>query len=153
MKCEVCGEIAIHHVTEVINGKPVEHHVCEAHLAASGTPDYPPAPPPRSALGELWSDTSIRQALKDEVSREILIAYLLPSLCEALRDRHPDVRLRAAFMLASLGVDAESTRGALRDALKDESAIVRKVAGAAIEQIQIESRMHPSQRSYRMFIV
>jgi hypothetical protein len=154
MNCHVCGKIAIHHVTEIINGKPAEVHVCEAHLAEAGSPKYPPAPPTqRSLLAEIWSDASFRYALQDAVSREMLIAYLLPPLCEALRDRHPEVRLRAAFMLASLGIDAESAHGALRDALADENLLVRKVAAAAIEQIQIESKMHPSQRRYRTVVV
>jgi HEAT repeat protein len=74
-------------------------------------------------------------------------------LCEALRDRHPEVRLRAAFMLASLGIDAESAHGALRDALQDESVLVRRVAAAAIEQAEIDTKMHPSQRRYRLVVV
>jgi len=155
MKCQVCGETAILHVTEVVDGKPVENHVCcAAHLGQAGSPDYPPEPPmQRSALWELWGEPGIRRALEDPVSRQTLIAYLLPPLCEALRDRHPDVRLRAAFILAELGGDAESAIGALRDALSDSDERVQMLAKAAIEHIETDSKKHSSKKRHPLFVI
>jgi protein-arginine kinase activator protein McsA len=32
MKCQACDEQATHHVTDLVDGEPVEYHICEKHL-------------------------------------------------------------------------------------------------------------------------
>jgi hypothetical protein len=140
MKCEICGETAVHHVTDFVDGRSVDHHVCGVHLAEVGTVANAPAPRTRlSPLWDLYRDARIQKALTDPTALQTLVAYLLPPLCEALRDRNADVRLRAALFLARLGRNAESAIGALRDALEDRDAGVKMVAEAAIRQAKAGS--------------
>jgi hypothetical protein len=139
MKCQACNKAATHHVTEIDSGKPVEYHVCDAHLpdldalkSAAG------ANKPATGYGAFLDDPEIREALRDPVAREKMAGCLLPALCLALLDHKPELRVVSAFRLMQLGPNAKSALGALRDALHDPDERVRKAAGIAIEYIETE---------------
>jgi hypothetical protein len=137
MKCQECDNAAVLHTTDIVNGKPVSHHVCSEHAsdvlrADRLTPQQVPAP----IVRQVMTDPQLRTALLDPAARQKLAAGLLPSLIVALNDAQPEVRIQAAFRIMAFGADAESAIEPLRETLNDEDARVRKIAGAAIVQIQ-----------------
>jgi HEAT repeat protein len=149
MKCQACVKAATIHMTEIVAGGAVEYHVCEKH--AEELSQLKPgalaalAQEPYSGLMTLLNDPEVRKALKDPVAKEKMAAYQLPALCLALLDENPAVRIEAGFHLMYWGADAKAALGALKDALKDADERVRKVAAAAIQQI--ESGESPPFRS------
>jgi HEAT repeat protein len=96
------------------------------------TPQQVPAP----LVRQVMTDPQLRTALLDPAARQKLAAWLLPSLIVALNDVQPEVRIQATFRIMAFGADAESAIEPLRETLNDEDARVRKIAGAAIVQIQ-----------------
>lgn len=137
MKCQACDDSATIHVTEIVDGKLAEYHVCEKHpLEISSLKGTQPHPP--STASTLWQDGEIEKAFLDPVARQKMAAYLLPALCVSLLDQNADVRVLSAFRMMQLGSDARSALGALRDALNDANERVRRVAEVAIEFIQPE---------------
>jgi len=136
MKCQDCNETATHHVTDLIAGQPAEYHVCEAHLRELDklTPILR-REDKRKGIGAFWTDQQLRHALAMPLAREKLAAHLLPALCLALVDEQAEVRIIAAFRLMVLSSSAESTKGALQDALQDPDARVRRAAAMALDSI------------------
>jgi hypothetical protein len=134
MKCQKCDNHASQHITEMVDGAPVEYHVCEEH--GNDLSSIKGLQPGTSSLTSVFSDPDLRAALADQDARNKVSAWVLPSLCLALVDERAEVRIHAAFRLMSLGKDAESVLDALRDALDDEDERVQKIAKAAIEHIQ-----------------
>ena len=130
MKCQSCNDPATHHITEIVGGDWVEHHVCDNHVqeldALKGT----------KATGGYEPGPEFLQAHSDPVARQKLAAHLLPALCLALRDDLATVRALAAFWLGSLGGDAASAAGALREAQDDPDTQVRKAAEYALRMIR-----------------
>ena len=133
MKCQKCDNDASHHITELVNGTPVEYHVCEKH--GNDLSSLKGLQPGKSPLMSVYLDLELRTALDDQDARNKVSARILPSLCLALTDERAEVRIQAAFRLMSLGKDAESVLNTLRDALEDEDERVQKIARAAIEHI------------------
>jgi hypothetical protein len=139
MKCQECDSAATLHVTEMMDGKPVEYHVCATHV---GTLEslQPAAGPPvdESLFGRGWffADPELMAAVRDRDARQKLAAFLLPALCLALADEKPEVRICAVFGHLWLGHDAVSTLGALRDALHDADTRVRRAAELAIAYLE-----------------
>jgi hypothetical protein len=140
MKCQVCQEVATLHITDIVAGQPVEHHVCDRHLQDLGA-GKPVEAVNRSVPGPLAfaSDPQLGDALNDPVAREKVAAHLLPPLCLALLDEMPEVRILAAFRLMMFGPDARSAAGALRAALQDPDERVRKAADFALEFIETKN--------------
>jgi HEAT repeat protein len=139
MKCQACDGVATHHVTEIVQGKTVEYHVCDTHLKNVGELEpYQWQRGMAKGLGAFLADPQLREAVRDATAREKVSAHQLPALCLALLDPKPEVRVAAAFQLLRLGPDARSAEGALRDALRDPDERVRKAAQAALESIQGE---------------
>jgi hypothetical protein len=137
MKCQACEEVATHHVTEIVGGKPVDYHVCGAHLKNLGDLEPPKRQhEKREGIGAFMTDPELLDALRDAAAREKVSAHQLPPLCLALLDPKPEVRVGASFQLMLLGSDALSANGALRQALQDLDERVRKAAQAALEEIQ-----------------
>jgi hypothetical protein len=137
MKCELCDEAATTHVTEMVDGKPTEHHVCETHARhLNALP--PPSIPEHAPTGEVafLLDTALLDALRDQGAQEKLLAHLLPALCVALLDPTPEIRIAATFFLTRIAADAESVKQALRDALNDQDERVRKASQIALESIE-----------------
>jgi hypothetical protein len=138
MNCQKCDKPATIHVTEIVDDKPVDYHVCAEHFKDLG--DMEPVSRamhnPAKGPAAFWGDDNLRKALADPVAREKGAAYLLPALCLALLDEQPEVRVAAAYRLMWLGSDARSTLGALRDAVQDPDERVRKAAEIAAEFIQ-----------------
>jgi hypothetical protein len=142
MKCQACEKAATLHVTDITAGAPVEYHVCEAHFRDLETLPAPPKPPP-TGLRAFWHDPEVFAAMRDPGARMEMAAYLLPALCLALLDTRPEVRILAAYHLLRLGGDAGSALGALRQALQDADARVRRAARTALESIEAgESTFH-----------
>lgn len=137
MKCQECDQQATTHVTEIVAGKAVEYHVCEAHLQK--LEDLEPALPGRKGVAAFF-DPKLTEALSNPVAREKIASHLLPALCLALLDESPEVRVVAAFRLMMLGSDARSTLGALQDALSDPDERVRQAAQIALEFIQSDEQ-------------
>jgi hypothetical protein len=115
MRCQECDQAATSHVTEIVEGKAVEYHLCEKHLAALDTLEAKGCKPPP------WREP-------DPVATQKMAAYLLPALCLALLDEVAGVRLQACFWLKLLGSHAESALGALQAARQDPDPEVRKLA-------------------------
>jgi len=63
MKCQVCNETAVHHITDLAAGTPVEFHVCEAHFA-----DLASLEPARAANDDEPAVQAVRDAGCCEVS-------------------------------------------------------------------------------------
>jgi hypothetical protein len=118
MNCQKCDNHASQHITEMVDGAPVEYHVCEGH--ANDLSSIKGLPPGTSSLTSVFSDPDLRSALTDQNARNKVSAWVLPSLCLALVDERAEVRIHAAFRLMSLGRDAESVLDALRDAVRNE---------------------------------
>jgi hypothetical protein len=131
MKCQQCTKAATAHITELVNGAPVEYHVCEDHLAVLETL---PGQPPRRPLPEVAD--SLCRAWANPVARQKMAAHLLPALCLALLNEQVEVRILACFWLTELRLDANSALGALRTALSDSDERVRKAAEFAIATIE-----------------
>ena len=139
MKCQKCDKAATHHVTEFAAGERVEFHVCEAHVQElDGMKPRRVSRLGRSRVSvrEFLLDAELRECLLDPLARDKYIAFLLPALFLALLDERPEVRIIAAFKLMRLGSDARSAVGALRDALQDQDARVRKAAEIALEHME-----------------
>jgi HEAT repeat protein len=139
MKCQQCDKAATIHVTEIVADMPVDYHVCETHFQDLDSTKLSVGSA-KQTTGPLsfWVDAKLRDALADPVAREKVAAYSLPALCLALLDDRPEVRVAAAFHLMSLGRDAESASGALRNALNDPDERVRNAARIALDVIQKE---------------
>jgi hypothetical protein len=128
MKCQQCTNPATMHITEIVDGAPVEYHLCEQHLAALETLQPSPLSP---------HDTGgVLQAMSNPAARQKMAAHLLPALCLALLDEQADVRVLASFWLSQLGEDAHSALGALRTNLTHPEERVRNAAEFAIKAIQ-----------------
>jgi len=139
MKCQACEEVATLHVTEIVEGKPIEYHVCETHVNYTGKLEPHQLQPEQiRGIGAFLTDPKLSEALRDSAAREKMSAHQLPALCLALLDPKPEVRIVAAFQLMRLGPNAQSAAGALRDALLDPDERVRKAAHAALDSIQNE---------------
>jgi hypothetical protein len=132
MKCQQCEQAAKVHITELVNGQPVESHVCEKHAADIDSLQGSAVPGTHSRL----PSPAAFEAIADASAREKLAAYLLPVLCLALRDEIIEVRVLACWWLSRLGENAQSAVGALRDALQDPDERVRDVAAVALERIE-----------------
>jgi hypothetical protein len=137
MKCQACDQAATHHVTEMMAGKPVEHHLCEAHFQEVGALEPPLKPADLHAAAAFMHDAALCEALQDNHAHQRLAAYLLPALCLALLDEHPQVRIAAAFRLMMLGPDARSALQGLEAAMQDADERVRKASQIASEAIRM----------------
>jgi hypothetical protein len=129
MQCQSCNETATHHVTEIVDGQPVQFHVCEALHGPTGPWAF-------------WNHADIYQAMRDEEARKKLAAHLLPALCLALLDPKAELKILATFWLALLGSQARSALGALRDAEGDSDERVRTAAGLALKIIESNENSH-----------
>jgi len=139
MKCQECANTATHHVTEIVGGQPVEYHLCETHVLNLDTSKLvPQSNNPAAGFHSFWKDRELRAPMRSPESRGKVAAYLLPALCLALLDQQPEVRIISAFRLMLLGPDARSATGALRNALQDPDARVRKAAAIALAQIETD---------------
>jgi hypothetical protein len=137
MKCQACDQAASHHVTEMVSGKPVQYHVCDTHLRGLEELERTTkASTPGTGFAAFLRDGELRKALLNQDARQKVAAHLLPPLCLALLDQKPEVRIFAAFRLMAFGSDAQSTVGALQDALQDADERVRQAARIALEYIQ-----------------
>jgi hypothetical protein len=140
MKCQACEQPATLHVTEMVDGKAVEFHVCETHLAQLD--DLKPVKLPGGG-GPFWEfcgDYELRTAMREPATKQVMAAHLLPALCLAIRDANPEARILAAFELMKLGSDARSALYALRDAQRDTDARVSKAATLAVKLIESNER-------------
>jgi hypothetical protein len=139
MNCQECGEVATHHVTEIVAGKLVEYHVCDKHVQELGTIE-PFSWPYQHATGFMafFQDPQLQEALREPAARQELAAHVLPALCLALLNERPEVRIVSAFRLLLLGADGRPAAGALRDALRDPDERVRKAARIALEWVETE---------------
>lgn len=139
MKCQECCQAATNHVTEMVAGRAVEYHVCDAHLQALDT-----LKPATGGGGQgtgfvtLATDPEIQKVLVDREAREKMAAHLLPGLCLALLDPSVEVRIMAAWRLLLLGQDGRSAAGALRDALQDPDERLRCVAKMALQYVEAD---------------
>jgi hypothetical protein len=129
MKCQECDQLATCHISEI-----VEKHLCDVH-AEKLLGGKPPPIDKDTVFAKFWDDAAISMAMRDPAGRQQFLAHLLPVLCLALLDKNPAVRVRTAFRLMLLGRDAQSTVGALRDALGDPEQHVRKAAQLALQHI------------------
>jgi hypothetical protein len=111
----------------------VEKHLCDAH--AEKLLGVKPQPIERTFFAEFWGDAGLSSAMRDPAVQQHFSAHLLPVLCLALLDKNPAVRVSAAFRMMLLGRDAQSTVGALRDALGDADQRVREAARLALQHI------------------
>lgn len=139
MKCQSCDQAATHHVTEIVDGQALEHHVCEAHLQdLDGAAKLPEPELASSGFVAFLRDGKLGEALSDDTAREKMAAYLLPGLCLALLDERAKVKVIAAYQLMKLGKDATSAKSALRDALRDPDERVRKAGQIALDFMDAE---------------
>jgi hypothetical protein len=139
MKCQACDEAATLHVTEIVAGEPVEHHVCETHfqsLEGIAPATASSKPSPDTGIGAF---VLLREAQRNAVARQKMAAHLLPALCLGLLDESAEVRLMSAFWLMRLAPDAGPAVGALQNALRDPDERVRKAATIALKQIDTMS--------------
>jgi hypothetical protein len=144
MKCQACDGVATNHVTEIRAGQPVEFHVCDAHLQTlDSVQTSPRAPTCHDGLTAFLQAPELAAVLRDKETRKKVVAYLLPTLCLALLDQKPEVRVMAAFRLMALGEDAQSAVGALQDALEDSDERVRQAAKIAMDSIQRKGFLWP----------
>jgi hypothetical protein len=130
-QCQVCANPATLHITEMVDGKPMEYHVCEKHAKTLGALE--PAKDPQTKTAGY---AEIIEALLNNVAHEKIVAHLLPALCLALLDQMPEVRIAAAFYLNLIGADARSAKEALTNALQDEDERVREAAHIALGAIE-----------------
>jgi hypothetical protein len=136
LKCQVCGENATNHVTEIVAGEPVEYHLCETHVSKlDSLASVPGAKKPVGGPSAFWRDAALQQAMQDPTSREKVAAYFLPALCMALLDEKPEVRIMAIFRLLCLGPHAQSALAALRDTQQDSDERVRQAGKIAVEHL------------------
>jgi hypothetical protein len=141
MKCQACDKPVTCHVTDIVEGKPVEYHVCEEHARkVEGLEATRRARGPGMEFAAFVSDPQLREAMRDQQTRNKMAAHLLPPLCLALLDERPEVRVAAAYRLMTLHSDARSALGALQDALRDPDERVRKAADLALRYIQGEEK-------------
>jgi len=137
MKCQACDKPATLHVTDIVDGHPVERHVCDMHLETLEQCETTSKPDMRAkGFPAFITDTELGAILRDKETREKPAAYFLPPLCLALLDPKPEARVMAAFQLMMFGTDAQSAVGALQGALQDSDERVRKAARIALEHIQ-----------------
>jgi HEAT repeat protein len=61
---------------------------------------------------------------------------VMPLLIEGLKDKNPQARRAAAYVLGQLGPAAKEGIPALNTALKDDNADVRQAATVALEKIR-----------------
>ena len=105
MKCQECDDAATKHVTEFVDSRPIEYHVCEKHFATLNSLKGHDPTKSQSPMAQLWSDPAVRDAFFDTDSQHKIAAYLLPSLILALADEDAGVRIQAALELMQLGCD------------------------------------------------
>lgn len=134
MKCQKCDNPATLHVTEVVDGNHVGYSLCETHAGEFQSSSGMPAEQ-KSVMSLFW-DPEVSRILSDGESRQRMSAYLLPTLCVALTDEEPGVRVLAALGMLFLGSDARSALSAVRDALNDDDHRVRKVAEVVLRCIE-----------------
>jgi hypothetical protein len=138
MKCQACDQPATCHVTEIVDGNPVEYHVCEEHaqqLDALKPVDYR-AGFQRSPFSTFLAEPALCQALREPASQARLAAHLLPALCLGLLDVNPGVRVSAVYRLIQLGRHAQSASADLQDAIGDKYERVRRAAQVALDHLR-----------------
>ncbi len=142
MKCQKCHETATHHITEIVEGKLLEYHVCEEH---AGELEPLKGPQGQGCSKALRSYDEALEPFCDPAAQQKMAAYLLPALALALLDENAAVRILAANHMMFLEADAKSAIGALRDALNDPDDRVRTVADRAIRLINELSESDKNQ--------
>lgn len=135
MKCQKCDKQVSQHITELVDGKPVEYHVCDEHAI-----DLTPGPPPKDVplVRVLW-DTELRMALEDKQALKQVAIEIFHCLCDALQDERPEVRIQAIFRMMcrdAIPDRVESALEVLEPTLSDPDPRVRKIAKLAIDLIK-----------------
>jgi hypothetical protein len=140
----MCPEDATHHVTEIVEGKAVEYHLCDLHLRDQAYLKPGECQPrPAEGFAGFMCDPLLREAIQAPAARQKVAAHQLPALCLALLDSVAEVRVAAAFQMMLFGQEARSALGALRQALHDPDERVRKAAARALGHIESEKRGSP----------
>jgi hypothetical protein len=78
MKCQACEKTATLHVTEMVAGRPVEFHVCSAHLenVAGMAADEGPWRP-ETGLSGFMDAPELRKVLFDPNVRQKVTTFLV----------------------------------------------------------------------------
>jgi hypothetical protein len=124
----------------MVDGKAVEFHVCETHLAQLDHLKPARLPGLRGPYWEFYADSELRGAMVEPAAKQVMAAHLLPALCLAILDPKPEVRIAAAHELMKLGANARSALSALRDAQRDADPRVSKAATLAARLIESDEQ-------------
>jgi len=138
MKCELCDQEAVTHVTDLEHGAPREHHFCQEH-AQERLGDYLSRVLPRfsdrgldPAQWPQWAALLFQNFAPSTVSKAELLKFSMDSL------KQHDARSRyfGAAWLGFLGPDAKEAVPDLRCLLDDPEPLVREAAKEAIRKIE-----------------